>query len=218
MVSSKMLEDDRLFRRSESVPGEGHDWTIALASGAIGAESYTLAVVGPNELRPRFAADHVFTQPSSRETATKLYTALAMLQRWSPEAVVTVTLGNYAPAAEITRAREVASKQRDRVVVIEQDSDDDSRGALVCVGTVSAFWELGRAASPALIDLMEYLVPLIDTDDEDAAITAVYSLAPVIDFTREILDRSPDRLATLDSDTIALRRRAVTVREVALAS
>ena len=214
-----MLEDDRLFRRSESAPGEGHDWTIALASGAIGAESYTLAVVGPNELRPRFAADHVFTQPSAREIATKLYTALAMLQRWSPDAVVTVTLGNYAPAAEITRARELASKQRDRVVVIEgEPSDLEERGALVCVGTVSAFWDLGRAAAPALIDLMEYLVPLIDTDDEDAAITAVYSLAPVIDFTREMLEKSPDRLVSLDSDTITLRRRAVTVREVALAS
>jgi len=210
-----MLAAERLFRRSESIPGEAMDWTIALGGGAIGAETYTLAVLGPNDLSPSFAADHVFTQPSSREVATKLYTALAMLRQWSPYAVVTVTTGDYAPAPEITRARELAARNREQVVIIEDESDDDEvRGDLVLVGTVRALWDLGRAGSPALIELMEQLVPFIDGDDEDAAITAIYSLAPVVDFSREILERSPERLLSLDAEAILMPSRIVTVRDV----
>ncbi|MEO8844032.1 MAG: hypothetical protein ABI591_11325 [Kofleriaceae bacterium] len=189
------------------------DWTIVLGRGAIGAETYTLAVLGPNDLSPPFAADHVFTQPSSREVATKLYTALAMLRQWSPYAIVTVTVGDYAPASEITRARELAGRHRDQVVVIEGESTDaEVRGELVLVGTVRALWDLGRAGAPALIELMEQLVPLIDSNDEDAAISGIYSLAPVVDFHREILQRSPDRLLSLDEGATPLHR-AVTVRE-----
>ena len=66
-----------------------------------------------------------------------------------------------------------------------------------------------------MVELMEALVPLVDTDDEDAAITAIYSLAPVVDFNREILGRSPERLLALDDGATPMRsRRAVTVREV----
>ena len=210
-----MLAAERLFRRSESLPGEAMDWTVALGGGAIGAETYTLAVLGPNDLSPPFAADHVFTQPSSREVATKLYTALAMLRQWSPYAIVTVTIGDYAPASEINRARELAGRHRDQVVIIEGESDDlEVRGELVLVGTVRALWDLGRAGAPALIELMEQLVPLVDTEDEDAAITAIYSLAPVVRFS-EILERSPERLLALDDGATPMRsRRAVTVREV----
>lgn len=210
-----MLLDDRLFRRSESVPGEAMDWTIALGGGAIGAETYTLAVVGPNSFSAPFAAHHVFTQPSSREVATKLYTALSMLRQWSPYAIVTITIGDYAPASEITRARELAGRHRDQVVVIESESDDtEVRGELVLVGAVRALWDLGRAGAPALIELMELLVPLVDSSEEDAAITAIYSLAPVVDFNREILERSPERLLSLDDGATPLRRRAVTPHEI----
>ncbi|CAN5262588.1 hypothetical protein BH11MYX1_BH11MYX1_18860 [soil metagenome] len=186
-------------------------------------------------------SDQVFRQPSSRETGTALYVALAMIKRWSPEAVVTVTPTDHyvAPASryigEVARARELAGAYRDKVVLVgarPNEADQElgyvslgeplagmnasrvaafvekpnharaeelvAAGALwntmVCCGTVDAFWELGRAASPALIDLLENLVPLIDTDDEDAALAAVYSLAPVIGFSRDILERSPERL------------------------
>jgi len=88
-----MLAADRLFRRSDSTPTESLEWTIALGRGVIGAETHTLAVVGPNELRAAFETDHVFTQPSEREVATKLFTALAMLRQWSPYATVTVVFG-----------------------------------------------------------------------------------------------------------------------------
>jgi mannose-1-phosphate guanylyltransferase len=208
----------------------------------------TLTIIGPDHQRwaaPQLEgrSDHVFRQPSSRETGTALYVALAMLQRWSPEAIVTVTPTDHfvAPAsrylAEIERARELAGRNRDKVVLIgAQPNEADSElgyvspgaivergvqqvaafvekpnaqraaelvadGALwntmVCCGSVKAFWELGRAGAPELIELLEYLVPLIETDDEDAALTAVYSMAPVVGFSREILERSPERLLTV---------------------
>jgi mannose-1-phosphate guanylyltransferase len=206
----------------------------------------TLTVIGSDhgmwateQLRGR--SDHVFRQPSSRETGTALYVALAMLQRWSPDAVVTVTPTDHyvAPAgryiSEIDRARDLAGAHRDMVVLVgaRPDEVDPELGyislgerlagtsasrvsaflekpnapraaelvteralwnTMVCCGTVRAFWELGRAGSPAMIDLLENLIPLIDTDDEDAALAAVYSLAPVTCFAREILERSPERL------------------------
>ena len=208
--------------------------------------SRTLTVIGSDhemwateQLRGRSA--QVFRQPSSRETGTALYVAIAMLQRWAPEAVVTVTPTDHyvAPASryisEVGRARELAARQRDKVVLVgarPNEADPElgyvslgtrlpgtnastvvsfvekpnsnraeelvAQGALwntmVCCGSVQAFWELGRAGSPELIDLLESLVPLIDTDDEDAALAAVYSLAPVIGFSRDILERSPERL------------------------
>lgn len=207
-----MLAADRLFRRSDSTPTESLEWTIALGRGVIGAETHTLAVVGPNELRAAFETDHVFTQPSEREVATKLFTALAMLRQWSPYATVTVVFGDHAPAFDIRRARELAREHDDQVVVIEGETANDR----VCVGTVRALWGLGRAGAPALMDLMETLVPLIDTDDEDAGLAAVYSLAPYVDFN-QILERAPGRLMTLENPS-SQRWRAPTVREAPLIS
>ncbi|HET9987794.1 MAG TPA: sugar phosphate nucleotidyltransferase [Kofleriaceae bacterium] len=215
--------------------------------------SRTLTIIGPDHQRwatPQLQGrcDHVFRQPSSRETGTALYVALAMLQRWSPGAIVTVTPTDHyvAPAsryvAEVARARAFAGQARDKVVLIgarpnEADSElgyvspgaSTERGVhqvaafvekpnaqraselvaggalwntMVCCGSVQAFWELGRAGAPQLIELLEYLVPLIETDDEDAALTAVYSLAPVVGFSREILERSPERLLALALDGV----------------
>jgi hypothetical protein len=196
---------------------ESLEWTIALGRGVIGAETHTLAVVGPNELRASFETDHVFTQPSTREVATKLFTALAMLRQWSPYALVTVVFGDHAPAFDIRRARELAREHDDKVVMIEGDAaDPERRGDLVCVGSVRALWDFGCAGAPALLELMEGLVPLIDTDDEDAAIAAIYSLAPYVDFN-DVLERAPERLLTLGNTTMQ-RRRATTVREVPLIS
>lgn len=215
--------------------------------------SRTLTIIGPDHLR--FAApqlegrsDHVFRQPSSRETGTALYVALAMLQRWSPDAIVTITPTDHyvAPAGrylnEVARARSLAARNRDKVVMISavpNEADPElgyvsvgqsveagvrevtafvekpsaaraaelvAEGAvwntMVCCGSVQAFWELGRTGTPALIELLDNLVPLIDTDDEDAALTAVYSMAPVVGFSREILERSPERLLSVALDGV----------------
>ncbi len=207
----------------------------------------TLTVIGHDHLpwaadQLHGRSDQVFRQPSSRETGTALYVAFAMLQRWAPDAVVTVTPTDHyvAPASryvsEVSRARSLAARHPDKVVLVGAQPDEPdselgyvslgaqvergvnavsafiekpnaaqaeeliAHGALwntmVCTGTVQAFWELGRAGAPALIDLLENLVPLIDTDEEDAALAAVYSLAPVIGFSCDILERSPERLLT----------------------
>ena len=50
--------------------------------------------------------DHVFRQPSSRDTGLALYVALAMIKRWTPNAIVTITPTDHyvAPAGEVRRA------------------------------------------------------------------------------------------------------------------
>ncbi|MEP7347627.1 MAG: sugar phosphate nucleotidyltransferase, partial [Gemmatimonadaceae bacterium] len=58
--------------------------------------SRTITVIGTDHKRyamPQLAgaSDHVFCQPSSRDTGVALYVALAMIKRWTPNAVVTVT-------------------------------------------------------------------------------------------------------------------------------
>jgi len=58
--------------------------------------SRTLTVIGPTHApyaMPQLASvsDHVFRQPGSRGTGLALYVALAMIRRWNPSAVVTVT-------------------------------------------------------------------------------------------------------------------------------
>jgi len=210
--------------------------------------SRTLTIIGPDHLRfatPQLEgrSDHVFRQPSSRETGTALYVALAMLQRWAPDAIVTITPTDHyvAPAGryleDVARARALAARNRDKVVLVgatpnepdpelgyvslgesvegrvrevsafvekpnaaraeELIRDGALWNTMVCCGSIEAFWELGRIGTPHLLELLEYLVPLIDTDDEDAALTAVYSMAPVIGFSSDILERSPERLLSV---------------------
>ena len=58
--------------------------------------SRTLTVIGTDHAEwalPQLAgkSDHVFRQPSSRDTGVALFVALAMIKRWNPNAVVTIT-------------------------------------------------------------------------------------------------------------------------------
>jgi mannose-1-phosphate guanylyltransferase len=77
-----------------------------------------------------------------------------------------------------------------------------SRGALwntmVTCGTVDALWELGRAAEPQLLDIMDSLVPLIGTEDEDDAIDYIYRAMLPVSFSSDILERAPQRLAAME--------------------
>ena len=59
--------------------------------------------------------DHVFRQPSSRDTGMALYVALAMIKRWTPNAIVTITPTDHYVApddkyVEQVRARGVAAR------------------------------------------------------------------------------------------------------------
>lgn len=195
-------------------------------------------------------SDHMFCQPSSRDTGLALYVALAMIKRWHPNAVVTVTPCDHyvSPAQryiEIVRSsQQVARKLRSSVVVlgaraIHPDPDFGylSLGAplidvpqvrkvvsfiekppvgvaqglvvdgalwntMVVSATVDALWEVGRIAQPGLIDILDALVPLIGTVDETDAIDYVYRALLPIGFSRDILERAPDRICAMSLDGV----------------
>jgi mannose-1-phosphate guanylyltransferase len=91
--------------------------------------SNTITVIGTNH-RPYAneqldgLSDHVFCQPSSRNTGVALFVALAMIRRWAPNATVIVTPTDHYvdPSARYLEhvgvALNVATRLRDRVVVL----------------------------------------------------------------------------------------------------
>jgi mannose-1-phosphate guanylyltransferase len=91
--------------------------------------SRTLTVIGTDHAEiaaPQLAgrSDHVFRQPASRDTGVALYVALAMIKRWHPSAIVTITPTDHyvAPSAryvaQVRTARDTAAQRRDTVVVL----------------------------------------------------------------------------------------------------
>lgn len=217
--------------------------------------SRTLTIIGTThrEYADRQLAgrsDHVFCQPSSRDTGLALYVALAMIKRWNPHALVTITPTDHyvAPAQryveQVRAAQTVASQLRDTVVIVgarptepdpelgylelgprlthvprvrrlvgfvEKPSVVRAReliegGALwntmVTCGTVDALWALGQATEPQLLDILDSLVPLVGTEDESAAIEYIYRAFLPVNFSRDILERAPDRLAALALDGV----------------
>ncbi len=213
--------------------------------------SRTLCVIGTHHAEwamPQLAgrANHVFRQPSSRDTGLALYVAIAMIKRWAPNACITITPTDHyvAPAGryveQVAAAQGFARRMRDKVVLLgvsptEPDPELGyltlgeqlteipevrrlvgfvekpilpiakelvSQGALwstmVTCGTVDALWELGRAADPHLLDILDSLVPLIGTPDEEDAIEYIYGALLPVSFSRDILERAPERLCALD--------------------
>ncbi len=85
----------------------------------IGADHAELAVP---QLQGR--SDHLFRQPSGRDTGVALYVALAMIKRWHPNATITVTPTDHyvAPSAryveQVRAARAIATELRSTVVVL----------------------------------------------------------------------------------------------------
>ena len=216
--------------------------------------SRTLTVIGTHhqEYASQLAGqcDHVVRQPSARDTGLALYIALAMIRRWTPNALVTITPTDHyvAPSAkyieQVRAARGVAARMRDRVVILgahptEPDpelgylslgeqlteipqvrqvssfvekppvaraQDLISGGALwntmVTCGTVDALWNLGRSSEPQLLDILDSLVPLIGSDDEDDAIEYIYRAFLPVSFSRDILERSPERLCAMELEGV----------------
>ncbi|MGE0399347.1 MAG: sugar phosphate nucleotidyltransferase [Kofleriaceae bacterium] len=77
-----------------------------------------------------------------------------------------------------------------------------AKGALwntmVTCGSIDALWELGRATEPQLLDILDSFVPLVGTKDEDDAIDYIYRAYLPVSFSRDILERAPERLAALE--------------------
>lgn len=211
--------------------------------------SRTLTIIGTThgEYAYQLAgkSDHVFCQPSSRDTGLALYVALAMIKRWHPQALVTITPTDHyvAPAhryiEQVRSAQQVASQLRDTVVIVgARPSEPDPElgylalgpkltqiprvrrlvgfvekpsvvrarelieaGALwntmVTCGTVDALWALGQATEPQLLDILDSLVPLVGTPDESDAIDYIYRAFLPVSFSRDMLERAPDRLAAI---------------------
>ena len=194
--------------------------------------------------------DHVLRQPSSRDTGVAIYVALAIIQRWAPNAIVTITPTDHyvAPAREyveqLRMARGLAARLRTKVLIVgarptEPDPElgyvslgsrvaptpaahtvtgfiekppvsraqELERGGalwntMVTCGTVTALWELARATQPEMIELLDFLVPLIGMPDELDAIDYVYRNLPPISFSRDILEGAPDRLLAMALENV----------------
>ena len=69
-------------------------------------------------------------------------------------------------------------------------------------GTVDALWSLARAARPHLIEVLDCLVPLIDTPDESDAIDYIYRAQPPINFSTDVLEREQQRILAIEVDGI----------------
>lgn len=217
--------------------------------------SRTLTVIGAHHAElalPQLVgkSDHVFRQPGGRDTGMALYVALAMIKRWTPNAIVTITPTDHyvAPSAkyveQVRLAKQVASRLRDTVVIIgarptEPNPDLgyltlgerltevpqvrrlvafiekpsvtaalalNAQGALwntmVTCASVDALWSLGQATEPQLLDILDSLVPLIGTEDEDDAIEHIYRAYLPVSFSRDMLERAPERLAAMELDGV----------------
>ncbi len=213
--------------------------------------SRTLTVIGPDhgefaypQLERR--SDHVFRQPGSRDTGVALCAALAMIRRWSPHALVTVTPTDHyvAPASayleQVRLASGVASRMPDSVLLlgVHPDAPDPDFGyvvlgaraaqlprvhraarfvekppreqavrlvaggalwnTMVTCSTLDALWNLARTTQPALIAGAEELARAIDTPAEDDAIRAFYGAHGGIGFSRDMLERAPERLVVME--------------------
>ncbi|HEY6180138.1 MAG TPA: sugar phosphate nucleotidyltransferase [Kofleriaceae bacterium] len=108
--------------------------------------SRTLTVIGTGHgeiAAPQLAGrcDHVFRQPAARDTGVALYVALAMIKRWHPNAVVTITPTDHyvAPSPryveQVKSARTAAAQLRDTVVVLgASPADPDPDLGYLAVG------------------------------------------------------------------------------------
>jgi mannose-1-phosphate guanylyltransferase len=238
LLGSRSMLEDTLARLNQLTPA-----------------SRTLTVIGPTHApyaMPQLAraSDHVFRQPASRGTGLALYVALAMIRRWNPTAVVTITPTDHhvEPSARylehVQIARSVAARMREAVVILgvrpcsadpdlgylslgprPMDAPEAKRlvdfvekppvaraqelinaGALwntmVMCGTVDAFWSLARTVKRHLIDVLDCLVPLVDTPDEADAIDYIYRTQPPVNFSTDVLERERQRVVAIEVDGI----------------
>jgi len=217
--------------------------------------SRTLTVIGPTHApyaMPQLASvsDHVFRQPASRGTGLALYVALAMIRRWSPDAVVTITPTDHyvEPNARYLQrlqlARRIAALKRDIIVILGVQPREADPGlgylclgprlidapearrltvfvekpsvvraqelivagalwnTMVMCGTVDALWSLARTTRSHLLDVLDCLVPLIDTPDESDAIDYIYRAQPAINFSTDVLEPEQQRVVAIELDGI----------------
>jgi len=68
----------------------------------------------------------------------------------------------------------------------------------ILVAKAKTLWYLGRRCFPGMIAEMERLAPALGTPWESEALAQVYERMPSLDFSRDLLQISTDRLATVE--------------------
>ena len=91
---------------------------------------------------------------------------------------------------------------------------------LVLTATVDTLWQVGRACFPDLMALFEDLGSAWDTPDESPALETVYQKMPAFNFSSQLLQRCPERVAVMEltgvlwSDWGKPERIAETIRRI----
>ncbi|MBU6482469.1 MAG: hypothetical protein KGS09_18235 [Nitrospirae bacterium] len=91
---------------------------------------------------------------------------------------------------------------------------------LVITATVESLWQAGHTCFPDMMPLFERLVSAWDTSDERSLLEAAYRTMPVYNFSSDLLERLPDRMAVMElagvlwSDWGNPERIAETIRRI----
>jgi mannose-1-phosphate guanylyltransferase len=91
---------------------------------------------------------------------------------------------------------------------------------LVITATVESLWQAGCTCFPDMMPLFERLVSAWDTPDERSLLEAAYRTMPVYNFSSDLLERLPDRMAVMElagvlwSDWGKPERIAETIRRI----
>ncbi len=157
----------------------------------------------------RIALPHLVIEgralPTRNGTGVSVMTALAYLQCWDPDAVVAIYPADGFDGAQGPLAHRVdaallkASTRAWQVVLLGTPAteDDVELESMIVCARVSVLWSLARLAQPALMELLDAFVPLVDLEEEDEALALISQCMPSIDLVADILRPFPDHLLTM---------------------
>lgn len=105
---------------------------------------------------------------------------------------------------EVPQVRRLIGFVEKPSVSLAKDLNDQGAlwNTMVTCATVDALWELGRATEPQLLDILDSLVPLIGTRDEDDALEYIYRAYLPVSFSRDMLERAPHHLAAMELEGV----------------
>jgi len=167
----------------------------------------------PDAVVAIFPADH-YVAPESR-FAEVLGEALRLARRW-PDRVITlgvtpdepdsdygyVTLGRAAAGAPGLRTVEGFVEKPDLATARRLCGAGALWNTMITCATASALWELARATQPAMMELFDAFVPLIDDAEENEAVNVMFRELPTANLSRDLFERAPERLLALPLDGV----------------
>jgi mannose-1-phosphate guanylyltransferase len=81
-----------------------------------------------------------------------------------------------------------------------------SRGGLwnsmVLVGKVATFWNLGWKLVPEIMPLFARYREAVGTPREEVVLSAIYEAMPLRDFSKDVLQKAPEKLAVLPLENV----------------